>query len=61
MSDAERNFNAGVHYLRSKQLDAAQRSFTEVLKTAGNHVPTLVNLALIGFAQGRHEQFGEIS
>ncbi|MGB6536395.1 MAG: tetratricopeptide repeat protein [Xanthobacteraceae bacterium] len=52
MSDAERNFNAGVHYLRSKQLDAAQRSFTEVLKTAGNHVPTLVNLALIGFAKG---------
>jgi tetratricopeptide (TPR) repeat protein len=52
MSDAERHFNAGVHYLRSNKLDAAQRSFAEVLKTAGNHVPTLLNLALIGFATG---------
>jgi tetratricopeptide (TPR) repeat protein len=53
MSDAERHFNAGVHYLRSKKLDAAERSFAEVLKTAHNHVPTLLNLALVGLANGQ--------
>lgn len=53
MSDAERHFNAGVHYLRSRKLDAAERSFAEVLKTARHHLPTLLNLALIGFAKGQ--------